>query len=103
MGAEVLKALGTLEGSVADYFLSIGSVQSVDDAKAVSSMDELETKVKLQIWPKPAATEEPEAEAEPQGPCAIVQIMSGEDATPVVEKELSVDSVLVLRQAVAWA
>ena len=31
------------------------------------------------------------------------QIMSGEDATPVVQKKLSVESVLVLRQAVAWA
>ena len=34
--AEVLKALGTLEDSAANYFLSIGSVQSLDDAKPVS-------------------------------------------------------------------
>jgi hypothetical protein len=39
----------------------------------------------------------------PPHPPPPPQIMSGEDATPVVQKKLSVESVLVLRQAVAWA
>jgi hypothetical protein len=30
--------------------------------------------VKLQIWSKPKVAEEPEAEAEPEGPCAMVQV-----------------------------